>query len=197
MEAPIAIAAGLFAAYKLVNMPSEETSVDNTASLGSLTPEEIFFLNAQVAGTVTPNHQASASRIPWRDGAGMPYFVHQPGQSNMDSPVTDTYTQILNAHFLDRKDFEETFQASRPQYARTKGMPPYMGFTGDMKLKGPRGEVYSTQHMNWSWLPTNPTDSDWNDAGLLAKALPPDPLLFTPNADFATAPGLDFRYSAV
>ena len=43
-------------------------------------------------------------------------------------------------------------------------------------------------------MPRNPTDSDWNEAGLIAKQLPPNPQLFTPDAYYYTNPGQNFRY---
>jgi hypothetical protein len=203
MLAPLAIVGGAVAAYQLFGkqhmtgpgrpvVPSGSFEFDD--KLEDI--DEMWMHNAREYGIVAPPYQFEASRVPWGpQGSQMPYYIHRPGESHMDSPCTDTYQQIANALSHQREDFIRAFAANRPQMARKQGSPAYNGFTDEMTLFGDDGTRYTTQHMNWSWLPKQPSDSDYNDvAGLMAKAAPPDPALFTPTADFMTAPGVGFRY---
>ena len=200
MLAPLAIVGGAVAAYQLFGKPAPGRPVVPSAKhefddkLEDI--DEMWMHNAREWGIVAPSIQFETSRVPWGSGgSGMPYYIHRPGESHMDSPVTDTYQQIVNALSHNREDFIRAFAANRPQMARKSAAPAYNGFTDEMTLFGDDGTRYTTQHMNWSWLPKDPSDSDYNDvAGLMAKAAPPDPALFTPTADFMTAPGVGFRY---
>ncbi len=200
MAAAVAVlGAGAYLAHAIYAQPPKAPPRNPTAeedyALGLDRPEVLLMQNAQVAGMIAPQYQAATVRKPWNTGSAAPYYIHRPGQSHLDSPVTQLYTQILNATYHNRQDFQEQFAASRQQYARKSAQPVYTGFTDEMCITdSASGKKRYTQHMQWSWLPSNPTDSDFNDAALMAKAVPPDPLLFTPDANFATAPGLPFRY---
>jgi len=48
----------------------------------------------------------------------------------------------------------------------------------------------------YKWVPRSPHDSDYSYAVGMAKHVARDPLLFTPDAYYPTAPGLPFRYAA-
>lgn len=195
MEVPLAIAAGAFALHKLVASPSyvpHQREEDN-----SLNVEDLFEYEAGVNGMPAPWYGASTNFVPFKKGNGAPYFVYRPGDSPMNAPVTNTHRQILNAKFLDRVDFEVGMNSNMPQFHRKSAQPRYTLFTDELKLTTEQGEKLSTGFVNFSWLPSNPTDADFNDAAVMAKVAPPDPLLFAPSADFATAPGVDWRYADV
>jgi hypothetical protein len=207
MEAPIALAIGAFGASYLWSGYGAASDIAGRPI--KPTPEQeyhdkledvdrMWMHNASEYGVFAPTHRFETARLPWGSNPNsMPLFSHKTGQSHMDRPVTDTYQQLANGYAHYREDAEETFLANRPQMARRSHQPPYTGFTNEMTLRGAQGETYSTQHMLWSWLPRDPTDSDMVDAvGLMSKAAPPNPLLFNPSADFLAAPGVGFRYSA-
>lgn len=180
--------------------PGSAPKVDPTPAEeldGTLLPqEELFMKDALEVGVIAPHFQSNTARVPWNTGSSAPYYVYQPGDTHLNRPWERTFEQIYNAVYHNRKDFEEAMHANRPQYARASRQPIWTGFTDEMtRVDYYTGDSASTQHMGWSWLGNNPTDADFNDAALLAKALPPDPTLFTPTADFATAPGLPFRYA--
>ena len=200
MLAPLAIVGGAVAAYHVFGrvpngrpiVPSAEHEFTDKLE----TEEERFMHDSREWGTLAPTHLFEATRLPFRADQ-MPYYVHTPGDSHMDSPVTRVYQQLCNFFSHDREDFVRAFAAHRPQMARKAGVPAYSGFTNEMTLFGDDGQRHTTQHMLWSWLPAQPSDSDYNDvAGLMSKAAPPDPLLFTPQSHFAAAPGVGFRYSS-
>lgn len=155
---------------------------------------DLFFTESQVNGTIAPAYGAGANRIPFKQGAGEPFFAHVPGRSSAESPVTNTYIQIENANHLAQVDFEQSRAASRPTYMRDRSFPVWHLFTPELNVVANGNERLSTGFVNWSYLPLNPTDSDYNDAGVLAKSVPPVPALFTPDANFISAPGVSWRY---
>ena len=202
MEAPLVIAAGAYLMHQYVNQPTGKEgpyALDRQTELDRLAtePEQLWMLEYQVNGAPVPNANAPSSRLPVTIEDGT-YFMHKPGVSNMENPVTNTYVQLLNRAYLGRKDFEQSRMAARPQYPRKTAQPLYSGFTDEIRYKDKlSGEVLSTGFQQMSWLPRDPTDSDYNDAALLTKVVPPNPLLFTPDANFATAPNVDWRYANV
>ncbi len=169
---------------------SEEEEFDNALDV----PEELFMKQSRDYGIIAPHYGSATARVPW-DMQNPPYYVFQPGVSHLERPVERIYEQYYNAAYHNRKDFEEAVSRNRPQMARDRPQPIYTGFTPEMTAYDRvTGDKMQTQHMAWSWMPDNPTDSEFNDAALLAKALPADPLLFTPDANFMTAPGQSFRH---
>ena len=195
MEVPLAIVAGAFVLQRLVAQPSVESP--HPEGDESLDVDRMWEYEASVNGMQAPWYGASSTFIPYKKGSAAPYFVHQPGDSPMDSPVTNIHRQILNAKFVDRADFELGFKSSYPQWHRKSAVPIYTGFTDELVVTTEQGERLSTGFINFSWLPSNPTDADYNDAAVMAKVAPPDPRLFAPTADFASAPGVDWRYADV
>ena len=157
--------------------------------------ESLLMDNARQCGILAPPFQSATTRVPW-DDRNPPYYVYQPGVSHLERPMERTYEQYFNAIHHNRKDFEEAVERNRQQFARKRGQPIYTGFTGEMtSYDRVTGDRMQTQHMQWAWMPTQPTDSERNDAALLAKMLPADPTLFTPEANFMTAAGEPFRHA--
>lgn len=196
MLAPIAIIAGAVALHQKLNAERAVVESDSQQKAGAvdLSFEQNAINDMRHYGAWTPSFRQAPTRVPYSIDE-IAYFIHQPGVSHMDAPVERYYRQLTNAISYDSRDFLESFQANYPQFARKANVANYQGFTPEMKLRGDNGEVYSTNFMNFNWLPQDPTDADWEDAGALAKAVPRVPDLFTPQGDFANAPGLDFRYS--
>ena len=158
-------------------------------------PEELAMHNALQCGIIAPPYQTTTTRVPW-DPNNAPYYAYQPGVSHMERPLSRCYEQYYNGIHHNRKDFEEAVSRNRPVYQVKRGQAIYTGFTNEMTAYDKvTGDKMQTQHMDWTWMPKNPTDREHNHAALMAKALPSDPALFTPNNNFATAPGMDFRYS--
>jgi hypothetical protein len=157
---------------------------------------DMYMHNAREWGIPAPNYQMTTQRLPFTVGDLGPYYQWLPGDNHMDSPVEDAYRRMSNALSHYQTDFEEAFVANRPQVPRKSAQPVYTGFTNEMTMRGADGRAYTTDRMNWQWMPTDPSDSDYSDAmGLMAKYAPADPTLFTASADFMTAPGVDWRYS--
>lgn len=172
-------------------MPTEDEEIQMNLDV----PEELFMDTALQAGIIAPSFGSATARVPW-DVNNPPYYVFQPGVDHLERPIERTYEQYFNALHHNRKDFEEAVSRNRQQVARRRPQPIYTGFTPEMTAyDSVTGDKMQTQHMEWSWMPNDATDSEVNDAALLAKALPSDPLLYTADANFYTAPGLPFRYA--
>lgn len=156
------------------------------------TPENWLMAEARVRGIIAPQFQSTAARVPW-DPMKPPYHMHRAGDLHQEEPCETTYQLITNALGHRRVDFEAALAGNRPVYQQKTQQAIYNGFTGEMS--NPADPSMRTMHMQWGWLPKNPTDSDYSDAGAIAKVLPPDPSLFTPDSYYTTAPGMPFRYS--
>jgi hypothetical protein len=192
MEVPLVIAAAAFGLHKAMTSAPLEPS--QRVEDNSLNVEDLWEYEAAVRGMPAPAYGASSTLLPYKKNGAAPFFVHQPGESTLDKPITNTHRQILNARYVDRVDFETAMNANLPQWHRKSAVPVYTGFTDELTVTTLSGERLSTGFVNFSWLPSQPTDSDYNDAAVMAKIVPPVPALFAPEADFATAPGVDWRY---
>lgn len=181
--------------FKRSDPPQIEHSPEEEFADALDSPEKLLMDNARHTGILAPPFGSATTRVPW-DMMNPPYYVYQPGVSHLERPMERTFEQYFNALHHNRKDFETAVARNRQQIARRRPQPIYTGFTPEMTaFDSVTGDKMQTQHMQWTWMPNNPTDSQYNDAALLAKALPADPLLFTPDANFMTAPGLPFRYA--
>lgn len=187
MEALAVIAGGLYVASNLFNKdtaPDTPAHVQWYASQGDWLAHE-FHEN----GMIAPSFTATSESLPW-SMSNPPYYIHQVGDHNQDAPLDNAFQLRVNQLEHHRADFEEQFVRGRGRWGKKRGGAIYAGFTKEMELNG-----RSTDQQYWNWVPPNPTDSDFNDAAQHAKELPPDPMLFTPDAYYPTAPGLPFRYA--
>jgi len=153
------------------------------------TPYELFAHEFRDKGAIAPGHAAIRGRMPW-DENFPPYYVAQqvPGGPN-DHPFSRTHTALLNAYEHRRQEVAIEFAAHRDNVARKRSQPVWTAFTDELDLDG-----RSTNHVGFRWLPPDPTDSDWNEAALLARALPPNSNLYTPEGAYMTASGVPWRY---
>lgn len=189
----VALAAGLYAANAWVNGDDTTLQADDVTGIESQgAPEDWLMREARVRGIIAPQFQSTAARVPW-DPAKPPYHMHRAGDLHQSDPLETTYQLITNALGHRRIDFEAAMAGNRPVYQQKTAQAIYNGFTEE--LSNPSDPAARTMHMQWGWLPKRPTDSDYSDAGAIAKALPPDPMLFTPDSYFPTASGMPFRYS--
>lgn len=195
--APLILGGAVALASSLYRGPAQvedirETDNDMYARGMLDTPEEFLFKQSKLYGIWAPQYQHAAARVPW-DTRNPPYTVARYGATTDEGVPSDVYQAYVNAKGHQRKDAMEQIASTRQAIARSSGQPIWTGFTAE--ISNPADRRQRTQHMQWSWLPRAPADSDFADAAALAKAVPPNPNLFTPDAWFATAPGLPFRYS--
>lgn len=150
-------------------------------------------------GAIMPQFGATRGRVPWSTEFPPYYIAPDAAASGPNcAPAERVYTLLANAEEHNRLDVMEEAARGRHHYARKTGVPLWTGFTRDVTLHDPDPHVAprNTGRLGFSWMPPNPTDSDWNEAGLIAKALPPNPTLFTPDSTYMTAPGQLFRHGA-
>jgi len=159
-------------------------------------PADLFMHEFRERGAIRPRFGAQVARNPW-DPAHPPYYTSQtaPGGPNV-APTERLYQVIVNASEHERHDLAQELHSNYAHYARKTAVPVWTAFSREVGVPDTDGGVRSTYSQGFQWLPPNPTDSDWNEAALLAKQLPGDPQLFTPDATYMTAPGLAFRYGA-
>ncbi len=158
------------------------------------TPAALFMHEYRVRGAIAPYASSVAARLPW-DQNHAPYYIAQTATGGPNQhPTERVYKSLINASEHERIDLAQEFSAARPHYARRRGQAIWTAFDSELRVRDTDGSTRSTERQGFSWMPPNPTDSDWNEAALLAKALPGDPRLFTPDSNFMSAPGLTWRY---
>jgi hypothetical protein len=195
------LGAGLYLANSLLQ-PEKQPKLDETkAELEQSMLESPYQMNLhemRERGAIAPSFGATRARMPW-DPNFPPYYVAQTavGGPN-ESPTERIYHVLANAAEHERLEIAEEFAHHRQHYARKRGQAIWSAFNEELHIRDsdPRVPARTTDHVGFQWLPPYPTDSDWNEAALLARALPPNPELFTPDAVYMNAPGLPFRYGA-
>lgn len=156
------------------------------------TPAEFLLKQTKLYGHWAPSFNMATARVPW-DPANPPFTVQRYGSCSGQVTPSDIHQAYVNAKEHQRRDAMEQMATGITTIARQSGQPIWGGFTPE--VHDIANKNMKTQHMQWVWLPRGPTDSDFADAAAMSKAIPANPLLWTPDAWFATAPGLPFRYS--
>jgi hypothetical protein len=196
MEAPLLLGAGVWLANALISSPIK--NVDMTKEEYDVNmienPRDFLMHQMREAGAIAPSYNHVPARVPW-DSVSPPYYIKKHGGTHLDNPTENYYTLWTNSFMHQLADVTEAFARNRPSFARQHGGAIWNAFNMELYQKDIDGPYRGTGNQGFFWLPKNPADQDYNDAAALAKALPPDPLLFTPDAYFATAPGLPFRYA--
>lgn len=157
------------------------------------TPYELAYTEASTLGAIVPKYGSTRAQVPW-DAAFPPYYMQRDvpeGPANYS--LSRTYALFANADEHERLAVAEEAVRGRQHYARKTYAPLYTAFTNELVAMDADGSMRRTEQLGFPWLPRNPTDSDWNEAGLVAKALPPNPTLFTPDAYYMTNSGMPFR----
>lgn len=157
-------------------------------------PEEFLYKELRRGGVIFPSWYDSAGRIPW-DPQRPPYTLYPANSVTGDhmKDVTERiYGHYQNARWHERMDFEEQTSNDHEYFITKRGQPLPTSFTRE--LHNPSDPNMTTDMINWSWLPPNPQDMDFVRAGELAKKIPRDPSLFTPESNFMAIPGLTWRY---
>lgn len=192
MEALAVLGGGVWLAKSLLDAPQRPVNPTRAELREQMpeTPREFLMHEFRENGMIAPNFASSTNRVPW-DPLNPPYHIHRVGEHHMDNPMEECFTLRTNGLEHNRLDWQEQFVKGRMNVARKTKQPLYNGFSDEMALAPDR----RTQHMGWNFLPALPTDQDYNDAAQLAKAIPKDPQLFTPDAFYPTASGLPFRYA--
>jgi hypothetical protein len=183
-------ASHLFAAKQpVVNPTQAQLAAESLES-----PAKLFMHEYRERGALKQVGAAQSVRMPWNPQR-MPYYIAQTASGGPNNnPTQRVYQSLINASEHERMDLAQEFAAARPHYARKRGAPLWTAFTREISVADNEGRMRATDRQGFSWLPPNPTDSDWNEAALFAKAMPGDPNLFTPDSTFMTAPGVPWRY---
>ncbi len=178
------------APVKLEKTPAEEfaTIIER--------PYDLNMHEMSQLGAIMPRTGATRARVPWNKNFPPYYIAPDIEHGSMDAPTHRLYTLLANAQEHERLTTMEEVARNRRHFARDRGVPLWTAFTRELEVPQADGSVHTTNQLGFQWMPRNPTDSDWNEAGLIGKALPPMPVLFTPDAVFMTAPGQPFRHGA-
>jgi hypothetical protein len=156
------------------------------------TPEEQFMHQAREHGMIAPSYNSQTNRVPWTPSRP-PYVIQAANAGSHTENVTETiYQHRANAQEHFRLGTTEAIRHGRQTFMRKRGLPIYTGFTREMH--NPADARMCTDIQDWRFLPAHPTDTDRNDAAALAKRIPVDDTLFTPDAVWMTVPGQTFRY---
>jgi hypothetical protein len=187
------LATALFAEKPVVVAPTQEQLMQSMLE----DPAALFMHEYRERGAIAPSGSSVAMRLPW-DKVRPPYYIAETATGGPNNhPTERVYKCLVNASEHERHDIAQEFYSARPHYARKRGQALWTAFTREISVPDEDGGTRSTQRQGFQWMPPNPTDSDWNEAALLAKALPGDPTLFTPDSTFMTAPGVTWRYGGV
>jgi len=196
----LALGAGVYLAHDLFQAPLTQLEKTRAEELATIIerPYELNLHEMRHLGAIMPKFGATRARVPWNP-AFPPYYIapdieHGPH----DSPTERTYTLLANAQEHERLDTMEEAARGRRHFIRKTHQPLWNAFSRELVVHDPDPAVAprTTNRLGFQWMPTNPTDSDWNEAGLIGKALPPNPTLFTPDSVHMTAPGMPFRHGA-
>jgi len=160
-----------------------------------MTPAEFFKEEYIARGAQAPPYANQAYRLPWTC-TRPPYYVAHQVPCDVD-PVASAYTLLINGQDHVRREVAQDFDAAQTTWSRHRSGANWNAFTPEIPIQDADGSLRWTNRMGFQWLPKEPSDTDYQEAGMLAKALPGAPALFTPDATFMTAPGLDFRYGEV
>lgn len=191
---PMTIGAGVYLLRELTQGqrkpidPTDEFAAENSLE----TPEEFLRHQSRIYGLPAPQYGSPLFAPPW-DVNNAPDILEQTYNFPTDATPDGVRDVVINAYGHARKDWMAAAAKGLQVPARTGNGPLWIAFTPELHDNFRRNQV--TQHQSWGWLPNDATDSDVMDAGRMAKAIPPNPLLYTPDAFFVTAPGLPYRYS--
>lgn len=191
------IGVGTYAASNLFKQHTagleERSEQQNTGMLQNL--RDFMMQEARENGTIAPAYNNVACRTPWTPAKPPVYTWQADSKGPMDRTTEKAYELIANRREHEREDVEEQIMRGRQYFPRKVSQALWHAFTPEIHLWDQAdGSVLRTKHTQLQWLPNNPTDYDYTDAGAMGKALPPNPELFAPDAFYFTAPGLPFRY---
>jgi hypothetical protein len=191
------LGAGLYFAQGMFKATPAKVDADDAELADSMleTPREMIMHEARENGIIAPRYNNIASRVPWNT-ANPPQYVWQADDNGpMDQTLEKSRQVYANRWEHLREDVQEQLARSR-QFTMTKtGTPLWHAFTRDLQgVDANSGAHWDTNLQGMSYMPRNPTDMDWTNAGAIGKIAPPNPTLFTPDANYMTAPGLPFRY---
>lgn len=158
-------------------------------------PRDMVMSEARVRGIVAPTGRVNAGRAPF-DPQRPPYAVYYPNHDNTAQPTERLYSAYANAQEHERLLVKNELQAGRMHYARKSGQPVWSAYNRELHVPNadPFDAPRTTNHQGWSWLPPNPHDMDFVEAGLLAKAMPPNDALLSPEGFYFAAPGVTWRH---
>jgi len=189
---------GAYLAQALYAAPTAQVDLEATEAELELnmleSPYQLIVHEGRERGLVAPHSNQDSGRVPWNP-SNPPYNVHFAGVHNMENATENAYHLIANAREHERLLVTEEVAKGRQHYARKRGQAVYAAFTRELTVRDADPDVpdRSTNVMGFSWLPLAPNDSDFAEAAAMGKAMPPDPLLFTPDQFYMTNSGMPFR----
>ncbi len=182
-------------ALQVHSMPRVNPTVQQMHNYMLQTPYELEVTQNITTGTIAPQHGTTRTYVPWNP-AFPPYYVEKDRRGGPETAsLFDMMTLYANGTEHNRLTVAEELERGRQHFARKSGAALYTAFTSDLTLmdSDPAVGTRTTNRIDFTWLPNNPTDSDWSEAGRIAKALPPNPELFTPDAYYMNNSGMPFR----
>lgn len=147
----------------------------------------------RAVGGWAPFHAANRGQTPW-PVTMPPYYIAPDVHGVLDSPAERIRAALAIPGEHERSDVAEQALNGREHFARRGRAPIWTAFTREISVADVDGSRRSTDRLGFSWMPPDPTDSDWNEAGQIARALPGIDELMTPDATFLNVPGMNFRY---
>lgn len=194
MEVLALLGAGAYLSSQIYG--SQPVKLDKSANEEDMSmmerPRDFYLHQAREHGIIAVPAHIGAARLPW---SRVPNSL-LAADGGKSSPLHQLYGTYADSFELERLETMESIVSTNPVYAKKRTMPLWTAFNSDLTLPGtdPREPVRRTNVGDHFWMPPLPTDTDVREAALMGKSMPPDPLLFTPDAYYFTAPGLDFRY---
>lgn len=187
MEALLVIGGGVALANHFAPKHGVQTKADDMGAAYALKINE-----AREHGLIAPSFNSLNYRAPWTTISPSYGTLPQITGDCTDAPTERLYRILADSEEVHRRKIEEQLVHEQPTYALRRGQPLVTAFNHE--LHNPE-TGRSTEFQNYSWVPPNPDDGDYHRAGVLAKQIPRDPMLFTPDAHYFTAPGLSWRYA--
>ena len=197
-DVALLLGAGVYVAANLMKAtPTAKVDANDSELSDSMleTPREFILHQARESGLIAPRYNSTASRVPWSTANPPNYVWNADDKGPMDQTLEKSRQVYANRMEHLREDVQEQLLRGR-MFTMTKTTTPvWHAFTRDLRgVDASSGADWTTNLQGFMYMPPNPTDMDWTNAGAIGKIAPPNPTLFTPDANYMTAPGLPFRY---
>lgn len=157
--------------------------------------DEFLYKQFRQNGMIAQKEYPNTGRLPFTLEKG-PFSVFNPRAMTKDGHMENAtqygYDCMINLQRLKRIDAEEQIAGNEPMFIDKRGGAIPQLFTRE--IYNPANPRQATSIVDWSWVPRNPTDSDFDRVGRLAKHVPLRPDRFAPDGAFMAAPGQQFRH---
>lgn len=188
MEALVGLGALVLGANYLV------ADKPNPRQAESATPTPLYdFLTQQYEryGALAPSGNSVWHKLPWSTHNPPDNVMVDMSRTATCLPTERFYARLALAQEDHRQLIEEQIACNQPVWATRRSQPIVTTYSNEIHRPGTND---ATEFNDYSFVPPSATDADYNRAGAMARALPRNPHLFTPESVYWTAPGLPFRY---